>query len=78
MTAITIQNIVHGFWEGRGTGTAALEAKLLQQLSAMREAVLFGIFLNLQKEYYALDWDRCLVILAAYGVCRRTIRLLQT
>ena len=40
---------LHGFWEGRGTGTATLEAKLLQQLAAMREEVLYVIFLDLTK-----------------------------
>ena len=32
---------------GRGTGTANLEAKLFQQVIAMREAVLHVIFLDL-------------------------------
>ena len=39
----------------------------------MREAVLFELFLDLQKEYYALDWDRCLEILSEYGVSPRTL-----
>ena len=59
-------------------GTAALEAKLLQQLMAMREAVLFEVFLDLRKAYDALDWERALVLLAAYGVGPRTVRLLCT
>ena len=36
-------------------GTATLEAKILQQLIAMREAVLCFVFLNLRKAYDALD-----------------------
>ena len=40
-TSSTIyHNALHGFRAGRGTGTATLEAKLLQQLAAMREEVL--------------------------------------
>ena len=39
-TAITYHDFLHGFWAGHGTGTATLEAKLLQQLAAMREEVL--------------------------------------
>ena len=35
--------------------TPALEAKLLQHLTAMREAVLHEIFMDLQKDYYSLD-----------------------
>ena len=39
--AISFHNTLHGFWAGRGTGNAALEAKLFQHLTAMREVVLF-------------------------------------
>ena len=56
--------------------TAALEAKLLQQLTAMREMVLFNILLELQKAYGDLDWERCLEILAAYMVGIRIIQLI--
>ena len=34
---ITFHDVLHGFRAGRGTGTATLEAKLIQQLAAMRE-----------------------------------------
>ena len=53
----------HKYVPGRGTGTATLEAKLLQQLAAMREEVLYVIFLDLTKAYDALDRSRCLGIL---------------
>ena len=59
-------------------GNASLEAKLLQQLMAMRGAFLYKIFLDLQKSYNFLDQDRCLVILAAYGVVPRMLQILQT
>ena len=58
--------------------TAALEAKLLQQITSMRGEVLFEVFLDLQKEYGALYWDICLDILVAYRVGPSTIQLLQT
>ena len=35
-TAITYHDALHGFRACRGTGTATLKAKLLQQLAAMR------------------------------------------
>ena len=39
-------------------GTETLEAKLLQQLVALREEVLYVIFLGLHKSYDALDRSR--------------------
>ena len=41
--AISFHDTIHGFWAGRGKGTAALKAKLLQKLKFMMEAVLFEI-----------------------------------
>ena len=76
--AITFHGVLHGFQAGRGMGTATIETKLLQNLTAMREAVLFKVFLDLQKAYDALDWDRCLDILAAYVVGPRALQTLQT
>ena len=67
-TGIKLHDALHGFQEGRGTGTATLEAKLLQQLAAMREEVLYVIFLNLTKAYDALDRSSSLDILKGYGV----------
>ena len=76
-TAITYHESLHGFREGRGTGTANLEAKLLQQLAAMREEVLYVIFLELTKAYDALDRSRSLEILEGYGVGPGARRLLR-
>ena len=67
-TGIQLHDVLHRFWEGRGTGMATLEAKLLQQLAAMREEVLYVIFLDLTKAYDALDRSRSLEILKGYGV----------
>ena len=58
--SITYHNFLHVFRAGHGTGTATLEAKLLQQLAAVREEVLYVIFLDLHKAYDALDRSRCL------------------
>ena len=57
-TAITYHDFLHGFWAGRGTRTATLEAKLIQQLAAMKEEVLYVIFLDLSKASYALVRSR--------------------
>ena len=61
--SITYHDALRGFREGRGTGTATLEVKLLQQLAALREEVLYVIFLDLHKAYDALDRSRCQEIL---------------
>ena len=66
--SITFHDFLHIFWADRGTGTATLEAKLLQQLAVLREEVLYVIFLDLKKAYDALDRSRCLDILEFYGV----------
>ena len=58
--SITYHDVLHGFSAGCGMGTATLEAKLLQQLAALREEVLYVIFLDLHKAYDALDRFRCL------------------
>ena len=46
--AIMYHYILYGLRTGRGTGTVILEAKLIHQLTAMREAVLHTVFLDLQ------------------------------
>ena len=77
-SSITYHNVLHGFRAGRGTGTATLEAKLIQQLAAMREEVLYVIFLDLTKAYKTLDRSRCLEILEGYGVVPSSRKLLKT
>ena len=55
MAEIIYHNALNGFWAGRGMVTTAFKAKMLQHLTAMREAVIFEVFLDLQKAYNALD-----------------------
>ena len=74
--SITYHDALHGFRAGRGMGTTTLEAKLLQQFAALREEVLYVIFLHLTKAYDALDRSRCLEILEGYGVGPNARRLL--
>ena len=66
--SITFHDYLHIFRAGRGTGTTTLEEKLIQQLLALREEVLYVIFLDLHKAYNALDRSRCLDILEGYGM----------
>ena len=76
--SITYYDFLLGFRAGCGTGTATLEAKLLQQLSALREEVLYVIFLDLHKAHDALDRSRYLEILEGYGVGPKARNLLRT
>ena len=57
-----LHDFLRGFRAGRGTDTTTLEAKMLQQLAALREELLYVIFLELHKAYAALDRSRCLEI----------------
>ena len=75
-SSITYHDALHGLRSGRGMGTATLEAKLLQQLAALTEEVLYVIFLDPTKAYKALDRSRCLEILEGYGVGPNARRLL--
>ena len=67
-SSIAYHDFLHGFRLGRVTGTATLEAKLLQNLASLREEVLYLIFLDLHKACEALDRSRFLEILEGYGV----------
>ena len=62
-SSITFHDFLHGYMEGRGTGTVTLETKLLQQLADLGEEVLYVIFMDLYKAYDALDRSRYLEIL---------------
>ena len=76
-TYITYHNYLHRFRADRDTGTTTLEVKLIQQVEAMREAVLHEIFQDLHKVYNALDRSNCLDILETYSVGPRDLRLLR-
>ena len=46
--AVDLHDMLHGFRSGRGTGNVSLEVKLLQQLTAIREEVLYEVLLDLR------------------------------
>ena len=76
--SINYHEFLHRFWIDHGTGTATLEAKLLHQLAALREEVLYMIFLETHKAYDGLDRSICLGILDGYCVGPQACRLLST
>ena len=51
-----------------GTGNAYLDARLLQQLTEIREDVLYKVLLELRKEYYSLNRERYMDIIGGYRV----------
>jgi len=65
---IELADELHGFRQGRGTGTAIMEAKLLSQLQCRSDEPLYMIFLDLKKAYDTLDRKQAMRILEAYGV----------
>ena len=46
--AVDLHDMLHGFRAGRSTGNVSLEVKLLQQLTAIREEVLYEVLLDLR------------------------------
>ena len=76
LQAIELHDCLHGFQAGRGTGTATIEAKLVQQHAYIMQEPLYGVFLDLRKAYDSMDRGRCVEIMRAYGVGENLLRLL--
>ena len=47
--SIELHGVLHTFRVWRGTGTATLEAKILQEDTGMRKEVLYEIFVDINK-----------------------------
>ena len=67
MKAITLHDSLHGCCSKRGTGTAIIESKLAQQLFYLELRLFYGVFLDLQKAFNAMDWEQCIMLLEGYG-----------
>jgi hypothetical protein len=76
-SSIVLHDALHGFRAKRGTGTATIEAKLLQQWARLQQVPLCEIFVDLRKAHDTLDRDRALEILEGYGVGPRSLKLLR-
>ena len=77
LEVIEFHDCLHRFIKGRGTGTAAMEAKLAQQLAYIEQEALYETFIDLRKAYDAMDRERCLEILEGYGVGPNILRLIE-
>ena len=67
-TAFRFHDVLNGFQKGPGMVTTSLKANLLQQLTDMREEVLYEVFLDLWKYYDTLDRECCMENLFGYRV----------
>ena len=74
---IVINDVLQGFRQGRGTGTAITEAKLEEQLAGIFHVPFFQVFINVRKFYDSLDRGICMEILRGYGLGPRLQRLLH-
>eukprot|EP00956_Cyclotella_meneghiniana_P003690 scaffold4479_cov46-Cyclotella_meneghiniana.AAC.3 len=77
LQAIQLHNCLHGSVQRRGTGTAILKAKLVQQLAYLRQTLLYEVFIDLRKAYDAMDRRRTLMILEAYGAGPNMLHLIE-
>ena len=76
-SSILLHDVLHGFQQGRGTGTAIMEAKLEQKLTGIVHKPLFQVFIGVRKAYDSLDLGICMEILCRYGLVPRLQWLLQ-
>ena len=49
--SVELHNVLHGFREGRGTGTDTLEDKLAKHLDGLAHETIFQVFLDVRKSY---------------------------
>ena len=50
-TSVTFCEVLHGFRAKRGTGTAIIEVKMIQELAQIEQSTFHWIFLYLKKAY---------------------------
>ncbi len=78
LDVLDLHNSFHSCRNKCGMGTAIIEAKLAQQLVYLELKPFYGMFLDLQKAFDAMDRERCILILEGYGNGPRLVRLVQT
>ena len=76
MSRIEVHDYLHGFWAKHGCGTGTVEAKLIQQLTFIKQSPLYGISINLRKAYDATHRERCINTLKDVGAGPKVIWLI--
>ena len=75
LSQIELHGALHEFRAKCGCRTGIMEAKLVQQLAYREQCPLFGVFLDLQKAYDAMDRWCGLDILRNAGVGSKAVRV---
>ncbi len=78
LDAFELHNSLHGCRNKRGTGTAIIKAKMVQQLSYLKLKPFYGVFLNLHKAFDAMDREWCIMILEGSRAGPRLVRLVRS
>jgi hypothetical protein len=55
LEVIALHNSLHSCWNGQGTGTMVIKAKLTQKLAHIEQAPFYRVFINLKKMFDAMD-----------------------
>ena len=77
LQVVDFHDCLRGFVKRRGCGTAGIEAKLIQQLAALKQTPLYVIFIDLKKAYAAMDQVRYVEIMHGYGIGPNILRLIM-
>ena len=67
LKVVQFHGFLHGFFAGRGAGTAIMELKLAQELENVDQSPHFMLFLYIIHAYNNLDRGRILNTLEGYG-----------
>ena len=54
-SVVKLHNVLHGFFAGRGMGTAIMELKLAQALENVDQFTIFLVLIYLREYYNNLD-----------------------